>query len=51
MDALTRNFAATHDMKVKDEINLFAKEYGKLDEPWCSWRGERAGFTLGLCAI
>ena len=34
MDALARNFAATHDMKVKDEINLLAKEYGKLDEPW-----------------
>ena len=29
-----RNFAAIHDMKVKDEINLLAKEYGKLDEPW-----------------
>jgi len=26
--------AATHDMKVKDEINLLAKEYGKLGEPW-----------------
>ena len=34
MDALARNFAATHDMKVKDEINLLAKEYGKLGEPW-----------------
>ena len=34
MDALARQFAATHDMKVKDEINLLAKEYGKLDEPW-----------------
>ena len=32
MDALARQFAATHDMKVKDEINLLAKEYGKLDE-------------------
>jgi hypothetical protein len=21
-------------MKVKDEINLLAKEYGKLKEPW-----------------
>jgi hypothetical protein len=29
-----RNFAAIHDMKVKDEINLLAKEYGKLKEPW-----------------
>ena len=37
MDALARNFAATHDMKVNDEndeINLLAKEYGKLGEPW-----------------
>ena len=34
MDALARRFAATHDMKVKDEINLLAKEYGKLGEPW-----------------
>ena len=34
MDALARNFAAIHDMKVKDEINLLAKEYGKLGEPW-----------------
>jgi hypothetical protein len=34
MDALARQFAATHDMKVKDEINLLAKEYGKLGEPW-----------------
>ena len=34
MDALARQFAATHDMKVKDEINLLAKEYGKLKEPW-----------------
>ena len=34
IDALARNFAATHDMKVKDEINLLAKEYGKLGEPW-----------------
>jgi hypothetical protein len=34
MDALARQFAATHDMKVKDEINFLAKEYGKLDEPW-----------------
>ena len=34
MDALARNFAVTHDMKVKEEINLLAKEYGKLGEPW-----------------
>ena len=34
MDALARQFAVTHDMKVKDEINLLAEEYGKLGEPW-----------------
>ena len=26
--------AATHDMKVKEEIERLAKEYGKLKEPW-----------------
>jgi hypothetical protein len=34
MDALARNFAATHDMKVKDEIERLAAEYEKLKEPW-----------------
>ena len=34
MDALARQFAATHDMKVKKEIERLAKEYGKLGEPW-----------------
>ena len=34
MDALARQFAATHDMKVKEEIERLAKEYGKLGEPW-----------------
>ena len=34
MDALAQQFAATHDMKVKEEIELLAKEYGKLGEPW-----------------
>jgi hypothetical protein len=34
MDALARKFAATHDMKVKEEIERLAKEYGKLGEPW-----------------
>jgi len=24
----------THDMKVKDEIERLAREYGKLKEPW-----------------
>ena len=33
MDALARTFAATHDMKVKDEIESLAREYGKLKEP------------------
>jgi hypothetical protein len=26
--------AATHDMKVKEEIERLAREYGKLGEPW-----------------
>ena len=34
IDALARTFAATHDMKVKDEIERLAREYGKLKEPW-----------------
>src|SRR5262245_34054722 len=34
MDALARNFRDTHDMKVKDEIERLAREYGKLREPW-----------------
>ena len=29
-----REFAATHDMKVKNEIERMAKEYGRLKEPW-----------------
>ena len=34
IDKLARHFAATHDMKVKEEIERLAKEYGKLKEPW-----------------
>lgn len=34
MDALARKFAATHDMKVKDEIERLLKEYGELGKPW-----------------
>jgi hypothetical protein len=34
MDALARQFAATHDMKLKEEIERLAREYGKLGEPW-----------------
>jgi hypothetical protein len=34
MDALAREFAATHDVKVKEEIERLAKEYDKLKEPW-----------------
>ena len=34
MDALARQFHQTHDMKVKDEIERLAREYGKLGEPW-----------------
>jgi hypothetical protein len=34
MDALARDFAATHDMTVENEIERLAREYGKLGEPW-----------------
>lgn len=34
IDALVREFDATHDMKVKEEIDRLLKEYGKLKEPW-----------------
>ena len=30
MNALAREFAKTHDMKVKDEIERLAREYGRL---------------------
>jgi HAMP domain-containing protein len=33
-DALAMKFHATHDMKVKDEIDRLAREYGKLAERW-----------------
>ena len=34
MDALARKFAATHDMKVKAEIDRLSSELVKLDRPW-----------------
>jgi hypothetical protein len=34
MDALAYKFHETHDMKVKDEIERLAREYGKRGEPW-----------------
>jgi hypothetical protein len=34
MDALARKFHEIHDIKVKDEIERLAREYGKLNEPW-----------------
>jgi hypothetical protein len=34
MDALAREFAAIHDMKVKEEMERLTKEYDKLKEPW-----------------
>jgi hypothetical protein len=36
MDALARDFARTHDKKLKDEIERLAMEYGQLKEPWVS---------------
>jgi hypothetical protein len=32
MDSLAQKFARNHDMKVKDEIERLAKEYGKLKD-------------------
>ena len=34
MDALAQKFAATQDMKVKEEIEHLSIEVGKLKEPW-----------------
>ena len=34
MDALARKFAATHDVKIREEIERLAREYGKLGGPW-----------------
>jgi hypothetical protein len=34
MDSLAQKFVGNHDMKVKDEIERLAREYGKLKEPW-----------------
>ena len=34
LDKLRREFATTHDMKVKKEIERLVKEYDKLKEPW-----------------
>jgi hypothetical protein len=34
MDSPARRFAATHDMKVKEEIERLTAEYSKFKEPW-----------------
>jgi hypothetical protein len=34
MDALARQFAATHDIKLKEEIDRLSSELVKLDRPW-----------------
>jgi hypothetical protein len=34
MDALARQFAETHEMKVKEEIDRLSSELVKLDDPW-----------------
>jgi hypothetical protein len=34
LDKLARQFAATQDVKVKEEIERLATECGKLKEPW-----------------
>ena len=40
MDALVREFHDSHNMKVKDEIERLAKEYGRLGEEWVLCRVE-----------
>jgi hypothetical protein len=47
MDALARQFAATHEMKAKDEIDRLAREYGKLKSRGGLWRAKATG---GSCA-
>ena len=34
LDKLKRQFAATHDVKVKKKIARLTPEYEKLKEPW-----------------
>jgi hypothetical protein len=34
LDKLAREFATTHNMKVKEEIERLGVEYNKLKEPW-----------------
>jgi hypothetical protein len=34
IDALARKFHETHEIKVKEEIERLAREYGKLKEPY-----------------
>jgi hypothetical protein len=34
IDALAGKFVRPHDMKVKDEIERLAREYGKLKNSW-----------------
>src|SRR6266436_1294851 len=34
LDKLAREFATTHDVRVKEEIERLAVEYDKLKEPW-----------------
>jgi hypothetical protein len=48
MDALAREFAATDDMTVKNEIDRLAREYGKLGGRGSLWRDERSSLFLHL---
>jgi hypothetical protein len=34
MDTLAREFATTHDIRVKKEIDRLSSELVKLDRPW-----------------
>jgi len=38
LDKLARQFAGTHEMKVKKEIERLAADYGKLKSHGGSWR-------------
>ena len=45
MDSLAQKFARKHDMKVKEEIERLAREYGKLKSRGCLYRDEGPSLT------
>ena len=48
MDALAREFAATHDTNVKAEIGRLTNELAKLDQPWAFRPKRRSPVSLLL---